>query len=57
MAGIHTTGPEEVIRRYKQGFNLCPLGSDGGFVGAGARKAVADLRGAAPSAASGNPYA
>ena len=57
MAGIHTTGPEEVIRRYKQGFNLCPLGSDGGFLGAGARGAVAALRGAAPSAASGNPYA
>ena len=57
MAGIHTTGPEEVARRYKQGFNLCPLGSDAGFVGAGARKAVADLRGAAPAAASGSPYA
>ena len=57
MAGIHTTGPEEVIRRYKQGFNLCPLGSDGGFVGAGARKAVADLRGSAPAAAGGSPYA
>ncbi len=57
MAGIHTTGPEEVIRRYQQGFNLCPLGSDGGFVGAGARSAVAALRGAAPQAASGNPYA
>lgn len=57
MAGIHTTGPEEVARRYKQGFNLCPLGSDAGFVGAGARKAVADLRGAAPAAGSGSPYA
>lgn len=57
QAGIHTTGPEEVARRYKQGFNLCPLGSDAGFVGAGARKAVADLRGAAPAAASGSPYA
>ncbi|MDP8925204.1 MAG: aldolase/citrate lyase family protein [Chloroflexota bacterium] len=57
QAGIHTTGPEEVLRRYQQGFNLCPLGSDAGFVGAGARKAVADLRGAAPAAASGSPYA
>lgn len=57
QAGIHTTGPEEVLRRYKQGFNLCPLGSDGGFVGAAARKAVADLRGASPVAASGSPYA
>ena len=57
QAGIHTTGPEEVIRRYKQGFNLCPLGSDGGFVGAAARKAVADLRGAAPAAGGGSPYA
>ena len=57
QAGIHTTGPEEVARRYKQGFNLCPLGSDAGFVGAGARKAVADLRGAAPAAGSGSPYA
>ena len=45
MAGIHTTGPEEVRRRYKQGFVLCPLGSDGGFVGAGARAAVGQLRG------------
>jgi 4-hydroxy-2-oxoheptanedioate aldolase len=57
QAGIHTTGPEEVIRRYKQGFNLCPLGSDAGFLGAGARKAVADLRGAAPAGSGGSPYA
>jgi 4-hydroxy-2-oxoheptanedioate aldolase len=57
QAGIHTTGPAEVLRRYEQGFNLCPLGADGGFLGAAARKAVADLRGAAPAAASGSPYA
>jgi 4-hydroxy-2-oxoheptanedioate aldolase len=57
MAGIHTTGPEEVIRRYKQGFNLCPLGSDGGFVGAGARAAVAALRNApVASNTGGSPY-
>ena len=58
MAGIHTTGPEEVLRRYKQGFNLCPLGSDGGFVGAGARAAVAALRDAPVASPSGeSPYA
>jgi len=44
QAGIHTTGPEEVRRRYKQGFSLCPLGSDSGFVGAGARAALSELR-------------
>jgi len=57
MAGIHTTGPEEVARRYKQGFNLCPLGSDVGFVGAGARAAVAALRDAPVASSGGSPYA
>jgi 4-hydroxy-2-oxoheptanedioate aldolase len=57
MAGIHTTGPEEVLRRYKQGFNLCPLGSDGGFVNAGARAAVAALRDAPVASSGGSPYA
>jgi len=57
MAGIHTTGPEEVLRRYKQGFNLCPLGSDVGFVGAGARGAVAQLRDAPVASSGGSPYA
>jgi 4-hydroxy-2-oxoheptanedioate aldolase len=57
MAGIHTTGPEEVLRRYRQGFNLCPLGSDAGFVGAGARGAVAALRDAPVAAGGGSPYA
>jgi hypothetical protein len=57
MAGIHTTGPEEVIRRYKQGFNLCPLGSDGGFVNAGARAAVGALRNAPVANTGGSPYA
>lgn len=57
MAGIHTTGPEEVLRRYKQGFNLCPLGSDAGFLGAGARGAVAALRNAPVASSGGSPYA
>ncbi|MFN8525305.1 MAG: aldolase/citrate lyase family protein [Chloroflexota bacterium] len=57
QAGIHTTGPEEVLRRYKQGFNLCPLGSDVGFAGAGARGAVAALRNAPVAGSGGSPYA
>jgi 4-hydroxy-2-oxoheptanedioate aldolase len=44
QAGIHTTGPEEVRRRYEQGFTFCTLGSDVGFVNAGVRAALEQLR-------------
>jgi 4-hydroxy-2-oxoheptanedioate aldolase len=44
QAGIHTTGPEEVRRRYEQGFTFCTLGSDVGFVTAGVRAAIEQLR-------------
>jgi 4-hydroxy-2-oxoheptanedioate aldolase len=57
QSGIHTTGPEEVARRYAQGFNLCPLGSDVGFAGAGARAAVAAIRNAPVAKSGGGPYA
>lgn len=43
-AGIHVTGPEEGIRRYKQGFNFCPIASDVGMVAAGARSALSAFR-------------
>jgi 4-hydroxy-2-oxoheptanedioate aldolase len=44
-AGIHTTGAEEVRRRYEQGFNFNTLGSDVGFVAASVRQALSDVRG------------
>lgn len=44
QAGIHTTGPEEARRRFEQGFNFCPLGSDVGFVVAGARQVLGEFR-------------
>ena len=44
-AGIHTSGPEEARRRFAQGFNFCPIGSDVGFVAAGARSALQQFRG------------
>jgi 4-hydroxy-2-oxoheptanedioate aldolase len=44
QCGIHTTGPEEARRRFEQGYNLCPLGADVGFVTMGARRALEQFR-------------
>lgn len=46
QAGIHVTGPDEGLRRVAQGFNFNPIGSDVGFVGAGARASLEKFRGA-----------
>ena len=48
VAGIHTSGPEESARRFRQGFRLAPIGSDAAFVTAGAKAAIDRLR-AAPA--------
>jgi 4-hydroxy-2-oxoheptanedioate aldolase len=49
VAGIHVGGPEEAARRFHQGFQICPLGSEGAFATAGARQALDRLRSAYPS--------
>ena len=43
-AGIHITGPEEGQRRFAQGFNFNPIGSDVGFIAMGARRALDTFR-------------
>jgi 4-hydroxy-2-oxoheptanedioate aldolase len=48
-AGIHCAGPEEVVRRFQEGWVFCPAGSDIGFVNAGARRAVEVVRGTRPA--------
>ena len=46
VAGIHCARPEEAVRRFAQGFRFCPVGSDVGFVTAGARGALQSCRAA-----------
>ncbi|MBI4329616.1 MAG: 2,4-dihydroxyhept-2-ene-1,7-dioic acid aldolase [Chloroflexi bacterium] len=43
VAGIHTTGPEETLRRFAEGYLFCPVASDVGAVAAAAREAVAAM--------------
>jgi 4-hydroxy-2-oxoheptanedioate aldolase len=43
-AGIHVTGAEEGLRRWKQGFNLNPIGVDMLVLNAGLKRALADFR-------------
>lgn len=43
VAGIHCGGPDEVARRFKQGFRFAPIGADIGFVATGARAALQRL--------------
>jgi len=43
-AGIHVSGPEEARRRFAQGFNFSPIGSDVGFVAMGAHRALDAFR-------------
>ncbi len=43
-AGIHVTGPEEGLRRWKQGFNLNPICVDIQVLIAGIKRNVADFR-------------
>jgi 4-hydroxy-2-oxoheptanedioate aldolase len=42
--GIHVTGPEEGMRRWKQGFNLNPIANDIWLLTAGATKNVSDFK-------------
>jgi len=44
VAGIHTTGPDETVRRFEQGFKFCPIGFDTAFVANGARLALERYR-------------
>jgi 4-hydroxy-2-oxoheptanedioate aldolase len=39
-AGIHITGPEEGIRRFKQGFNLNPICADVALIASGVSQAM-----------------
>lgn len=48
VAGIHCAGPEQAAQRIAQGFQLCPIGNDVGFVAAGARAALTAIRRAVP---------
>jgi 4-hydroxy-2-oxoheptanedioate aldolase len=45
-AGIHTSSPEFARRRLEAGFQFVTVGSDAGFVGAGAAGAIAAARAA-----------
>ncbi len=44
VAGIQVSGPEAAVRRFKQGFNFNPLGSDIRIVQAGAQKLIEDWK-------------
>jgi 2-keto-3-deoxy-L-rhamnonate aldolase RhmA len=54
-AGIHCASAEQASRRFEQGFRLCPIGSDIGFVSAGARAAL-EVLGRTAARAGGGPY-
>ena len=41
VAGIAPSGPEEARRRFEEGYNFCPFGSDWGFIAEGASAALA----------------
>lgn len=43
-AGIHITGPEEGLRRWRQGFNLNPICTDVGLVMNGVRASLEQFR-------------
>lgn len=43
-AGIHVTGPEEALRRWKQGYNLNPICLDIWLVSAGVSRHMAEFR-------------
>jgi 4-hydroxy-2-oxoheptanedioate aldolase len=55
IAGIHCSGPEQAAQRFDQGFRLCPIGSDIGFVSNGARAAL-DRIGRETERGAGNVY-
>ncbi len=44
VAGIHPGSTEEAVRRYRQGFNFNPIGSDVQFVSAGISRGIATFR-------------
>ena len=43
-AGIHVTGPEEALRRWKQGFNLNPACNDIWLLTAGVNRNLSEFR-------------
>ena len=43
-AGIHTSSPDYARRRLEAGFQFVTIGSDAGFIGAGAAGAIAAAR-------------
>jgi 4-hydroxy-2-oxoheptanedioate aldolase len=48
IAGVHTDGPATAMRRYAEGFHFCSLLNDVRLLVDGARRMVAELRGAGP---------
>jgi 4-hydroxy-2-oxoheptanedioate aldolase len=44
VAGMHCGSAEEVVRRFEQGFQFCPVGSDINFIAASAAEAVKTVR-------------
>lgn len=44
VAGMHCGGAAEGVRRFAQGFKLCPIGSDIAFVSSGADAAIKTVR-------------
>jgi 4-hydroxy-2-oxoheptanedioate aldolase len=57
MAGIHCASAEQAVQRFEQGFRLCPIGSDIGFVNAGARASLERLGRATVRSVAPGPYA
>lgn len=44
VAGTHCSGPDDVNRRFEQGFMFCPAGSDAGLLAASARAQLEKIR-------------
>ncbi|MFQ5933261.1 MAG: HpcH/HpaI aldolase/citrate lyase family protein [Dehalococcoidia bacterium] len=44
VAGAHCKSPEEVLKRFEQGFMMCPAASDSGLLSASARSALEKIR-------------
>jgi len=44
VAGMHCSGPEEVTRRFKQGFKFCPVTSEMRLIESGAKEALKIVR-------------
>lgn len=55
VAGIHCGNADQAARRFEQGFQFCPVGSDIGFVSGGAMAAMKTVRDTVPNLVSEPP--